>query len=277
MLFDETERVAEAWLYYDQLLEKKLQKITELSGVERDRMIKLNPAEFIEKNRWQRIKGYEYQIIKKWIDANKTDETFLISPEDAEEETAEQIGYKSRTGTSRKIRASKCDLIPVPKEVALDFCVRNHRQSLPHISTAAVYLGLEYRNELVALMGYDSTSGAVRGKKDGYELVRLAIAKGTQVHGGASKLQEACENVLREAGVKRIFSYSNATINSGSVYKKLGFRGGKLDNGQPYVIMNDYRLIRLANLTPYTTNEQLASRHWLKTHIGGNRMWIKDI
>ena len=82
---------------------------------------------------------------------------------------------------------------------------------------------------------------------------------------------------LKEYGVKKIFSYSNATINSGAVYQKLGFRGGKLDLGQPHVIMNDFRLIRLVNLSPFTTNENLAKKHRLKTHIGGNKMWVKDI
>lgn len=277
MLFDETERVEEAWKFYDELLEDKLNRIAELAGVDRQQLKKLNPAEFIEKNRFQKIRGYKYISIKSWIAENKTDDTFLVSPLDADTETSEQISYKARAGVIRKIRASKCEVVPVPKEIALDFCIRNHRQSLPMISAAAVYLGLLYKNELVALMGYDTTSGAVRGNKEGYELVRLAIEKGTQVHGGASKLQTACEDVLRQMGIKRIFSYSNATINNGGVYKQLGFYGGKLDNGQPFVIMRDHQLIRLANLHPYSTDEELALRHQFKSHVGGNKMWIKDI
>ena len=245
--------------------------------MDRQQLKKLNPAEFIEKNRFQRIQNYKYINIKNWIAENKTDDTFLVSPLDADTETAEQISYKARAGVTRKIRASKCEVVPVPKEIALDFCIRNHRQSLPMISVGAVYLGLQYKGELVALMGYDTTSGAVRGSKEGYELVRLAIAKGAQVHGGASKLQTACEDVLRQMGIKKIFSYSNATINNGGVYKQLGFNGGKLDNGQPFVIMRDYKLIRLANLHPYSTDEELALRHQFKSHVGGNKMWIKNI
>ena len=277
MRYNETERVKEAWAFYDEMLEKKLDRIAELSQVSRDHFIKINPAEFIEKSKYQRIDGYQYQSINKWIADHKTDETFLISPLDADEETAEQISYKSREGVGRKIRASKCEVVPVPKDIALDFCIRNHRQTLPHISVNAVYLGLLYHDELVAIMGYDTTTGAVRGKKDGYELVRLAIAKGTQVHGGASKLQKACEDVLRQMGIGNIFSYSNATINNGGVYKQLGFTEGKLDNSQPFVIMNDNRLVRLVNLHPYSTCEELAIRHQFKSHVGGNKMWVKKI
>lgn len=277
MTYDMTKRQADAWLYYDQLLEENIREIAELAGVDKSTMIKLNPAEFCEKNQFQTIRGYNYQNIKNWIAENKKDGVYLISPLDAIKETAEQIGYKQEQTVERKIRASKCEMVPVPKDLALDFCERNHRQTLPHISDKAVYLGLLFKHELVAIMGYDMTSGAVRGTKEGYELVRLAIARRVQIHGGASKLQKACEEVLVKMGVERIFSYSNATINNGGVYEKLGFKCTSLDGGQPFVIMRDNRLIRLANLHPYSTDEELALRMQLKTHVGGNKMWVKFI
>lgn len=277
MSFDVTKRQQEAWQYYDNLLEENIKKISEISGVGTSQMIKLNPAEFCERNKFQTIKGYNYVNIRDWIDEHKKDDTYLISPLDAIEETAEQIGYKSRETVKRKLRASKCEIVPVPKEVALDFCIRNHRQSLPHISDKRVYLGLSFHRELVAVMGYDMTSGAVRGTKEGYELVRLAIRRQTQIHGGASKLEKACEDVMAQMGVKKIFSYSNATINNGGVYEKLGFTCESLSGGQPFVIMQDNRLIRLANLHPYSTDEELALRGQLKTHIGGNKYWVKEI
>ena len=121
------------------------------------------------------------------------------------------------------------------------------------------------------------SNGAVRGRKQNYELVRLAISKGTKIHGGASKLQQACEDTLREMGVSKIYSYSNATINSGAVYEKLGFEGGKIDGGQPFVILNDNRIERLINLHPISTDKALAEQGWLKTHLGGNKMWVKQI
>lgn len=276
-MFDMTERVAEAWSFYDKLLDERLDHIAELSGVDREKLIKINPAEFIEKSKFQVIRGYQYRNIRDWITENKTDDTFLISPCDAPEETAEQIGYKAREAVTRKLRASKCEVNPVPKETALDFFIRNHRQTAPHITRAAVYLGLVYKSELVAVMGYDQSSGAVRGVKEGYELVRLAISRETQIHGGASKLQKACEDVLRRMGVYDIFSYSNATINTGAVYEKLGFHRDRIDGGQPFVICENNEITRLINLYPNSTDKILAAKGRLKTHLGGNIMWTKNI
>ena len=241
-------------------------------------MIKINPAEFIEKNKFQRIENYNYTDIKKWIVEHKTaDDIFLISPEDAIEETAAQISYKTGTEITRVIRASKCEVVPCPTILAQDFFIRNHRQKPPLVRNTAVCYALAYKNEIVAVMLYDIANGAVRGSKKDFELVRLSISKGTQIHGGASKLQKACEGTLREVGVKQVFSYSNATINSGAVYQKLGFTEQRVDGGQPFVILKNNKLERLINLYPHSTDEALALRGQLKTHLGGNKMWTKEI
>ena len=102
-------------------------------------------------------------------------------------------------------------------------------------------MGLVYQDEIVAVMLYDIQNGAIRGKNKAYELLRLSISKGTRVQGGASQLQKASEEVFKEMGVTEIFSYSNATINSGAVYEKL------------------------------------ARHNWIKTHVGGNRFWLKHV
>lgn len=278
MMRDVTQRVRDAWEFYDKLLDKRISEISDISRVSLEHFIKINPADFIEKNKYQSIMGYEYKNIGKWILRAKTnDSTFLVSPLDAVKETAAQVSYKSGTIIDRKIRASKCTCAPVPVGLAQDFFIRNHRQSAPIISSKAICFGLLFRGEVVAVMLYDISAGAVRGKNKKYELVRLSISKGTQVHGGASKLQSACENALREIGAKRIYSYSNATINSGAVYERLGFTCKRADRGQPFVILKNNRLERLINLYPESTDEKLAFHGWLKTHVGGNKVWEKDI
>ena len=141
MKYDMTARVREAWEYYDSVLTERISIISELSGVPEEQLVKINPAEFIEKNAYQEIKGYHFQKIWEWIEANKTDKTYLISPEDAVEETAAQISYKERTEIRRTIRASKCQILPVPDELAQDFFIRNHRQTAPHISKNSVSRG----------------------------------------------------------------------------------------------------------------------------------------
>lgn len=275
---DITQRVREAWSFYDKLLDERIAQISELSGVHVEHFVKINPAEFIEKNKHQSIVGYEYKNIGKWILQTKdSDDKFLISPLDAIKETAAQVSYKSGTIIERKIRASKCVCVPVPVDFAQDFFIRNHRQSAPLISSKAICFGLLFDGEIVAVMLYDISASAVRGKNKKYELVRLSISKGTQVYGGASKLQTACENSLREIGAKKIYSYSNATINSGAVYEKLGFCCKRADGGQPFVILKNNKLERLINLYPESTDEKLAFHGWIKTYVGGNKVWEKDI
>lgn len=277
MVYDITDRVHEIWEYFDKMLDERLDQIAERSGVPRENLIKINPADFIEKTEFQVIRNHKYQKVENFIKENKRDDTFLISPMDAIEETAAQISYKSGTHLDRTIRASKCNVVPIPKEFGLDFFVRNHRQSLPNWKSTAIALGLEYKNEIVAVMQYDISNGAIRGDDHRYELVRLSISKGTMVHGGASKLQKACEEVFTKMGLDEIYSYSNATINTGAVYKNLGFTGTDIEGGQPFVIMEDNSIVRLINLYPESTNEKLAYRGRVKTHIGGNRTWVKKV
>lgn len=274
--YDITEQIQEAWNYYDELLSRNIKEISELSGVSPEKMIKINPAEFIEKNKFQYATGHVYQNIKDFIANNKTDETYLISPVDAIAETANQIGYKENN-VDRTIRASKCKAVPLPKEIALDFYKKNHRQSLPSIRETGLSFGLLYDGELVAAMTYDKSNGAVRGRLKCYELLRLAIAHGTRIHGGASKLQKECEKALRELGETEVMSYSNATINNGNVYRALGFTEAGLDGGQPFVIMKNMELIRLISLFPFSTDRDLARAGRIKTHIGGNKRWTKKI
>ena len=276
---DMTARAQEAWAYYDSLLDDRIRQIAERSQVPPEHFVKINPAEFIEKSRFQTISGYTYQKIDKWIAQHKTDDqTFLISPLDAIEETANQVSYKSDEKIRRTIRASKCEIQPCAEELAQDFFIRNHRQSAPHIGKAAVSFALVYGAEIVAVMLYDISDGAVRGNKGKqYELVRLAISSGTKIHGGASKLQQACEQTMLEMGVNKIYSYSNSTINSGAVYEKLGFHLKQIDGGQPFVIMENFDLVRLVNLHPHSTDRELAKAGRLKTHVGGNKLWTKTL
>lgn len=277
-MYDITKRVWDVWQFYDQVLNERIKKISEISGVGIEHFVKINPAEMIYRNKYQTISGYEYIRIGDWIQEHKTDDkTFLISPLDKIEETANQVGYKSNTTVDRKIRASKCEVVELPTPVAQDFFIRNHRQSPPLVRGSAISVGLVFKGEIVAVMLYDISNGAIRGNNDEYELVRLAIKAGARVHGGASKLQKACEDIFQKIGVTEIYSYSNATINSGAVYKQLGFNEGRISNGQPFVIMEDNRLERLVNLYPDTTDKILAKKGRIATRVGGNKKWIKKI
>ena len=284
-IYDLTDHVRRAWEYYDKLLDVKIQHIHELTGVDKERLIKLNPAEMIrdkEKNLY--IENYHYQKVGDWVAKTKTPDTFCICPIDEEVETANQIAYKTGQ-TERKLRAHKCQLQPIPNAVARRFFIKNHRQSLPNLTTNAINYALVYEGEIVAVMSYDLTGGAVRGlqKADKYELLRLSIKHGTQINGGASKLQKQCEEAIRHWGCTEIFSYSNATINEGNVYKQLGFTQSAIQDGQAWVIERDFSLVRLANCCAShgngkgAKNIDLLRRGAVKVHITANRTWIKDI
>ena len=276
MIYDITDRVKEAWDFYDGFLDRKLEKICELSGVSREQLVKINPAEFIEKNKHQKIEDYNYIKIGEWIKQHKTDETYLISPCDDTEKTAAQISYKE--GNARqKVRASKCKIVPIPNIIAEQFYKKNHRQNVPQLTKASLSFGLVKDGILIGAMSYDRTEGAVRGKLKCYELMRLSFKKDYLVNGGASRLQKHCEEALLELGEEEIMSYSNATINSGKVYRELGFKEKAIDGGQPFVIMGNNKLVRLINLYPNSTDKKLALYGRIKTHIGGNKKWVKKI
>lgn len=199
--------------HYDRVLDEKIDALVERTGIQKERFIRINPCDFLEA-----ISGMIQSNgdIRKYIEKHKTPETFLISPLDAVEETAAQICYKTNR-THIKIRAHKCTAVPIPSRVAQTFYIKNHRQTASVISSESVSFALVYEGEIVACMTYDKTAGAVRGKSraDQYELLRLAIRKGYQINGGASKLQKVCEDALMSIGCFIIFSYSNATINEG--------------------------------------------------------------
>lgn len=277
MLFDATQMEKDARAYYDKMLDAKLDRISELSGVDRAKFGKINPADFIVPTEFIRINGYHYQHIGAWLREHKTDDNYLISPMDDDQLTANQISFKEHINTKR-IRASKCDLEPIPARLALQFFRRNHRQSLPRITSASISYGLIHHGQLMGVMTYDKTAGGIRGHSHAnYELLRLAFAHGVQIMGGASKLEKACEATMAALGEDEIFSYSNATINTGRVYAALGFEPTRIDDGQPFVIMEDFSLRRLIELHPYSTHKALARAHRLKSHVGGNITWTKRI
>lgn len=270
--------ITDARAHFDKLLDEKIDALVERTQIERERFIKINPMDFIET-----ISGLVEcnGKVDDYINKYKTPETFLISPLDAVEETANQICYKTHQECV-KIRAHKCNVVPIPAQVAKTFYIKNHRQSAVNITTDSVSFALVHNNEIVSVMTYDLTGGAVRGrsKKNKYELLRLAIKAGTQVNGGASKLQKACESALLGLGYDEIFSYSNATINEGGVYENLGFQKGKICAGRAYIVMPDFSLIGAA---PFSTkfgsagNTTLRRFSLVKVNIGGNRIWTKHI
>ena len=270
----------ERWERIDKALDDKIAEINKRTGISKDKLIKLNPIEFCANNRYSTEPMNEKWLndLCEFVKTNKADDTYLIAPMDATEDTIKQILYKEHKSEKRE-RAKKYEVVDISPFMAKNFFRKNHRQSLPNISKRAVIKGLRKDNEIFAVMLYDKTQGAIRGtSRDMYELNRLSFRLGTSIMGGAGKLQKACEKSLAEMGEKKIFSFSNATINTGGVYRALGFEKIKLDASNPIVyLQNRETHARLVHLYPYTSLQSCARRGVIICHFSANIYWEKEL
>jgi hypothetical protein len=83
---------------------------------------------------------------------------------------------------------------------------------------SSIRYGLFENNQLMAVMTFGKSRFS---KQYQYELLRLAYAPDISIVGGASKL---FKNFCRDHSPTSVISYSDRTWNTGSVYKKIGFR-----------------------------------------------------
>lgn len=117
-------------------------------------------------------------------------------------------------GCSAKIYARKCNIVTVTSKQSKEFLQANHIQGY---ATSSVQYGLEYNNELVALM----TFGKSRYNKSfQWELIRFANKIGCGVVGAASRL---LSKFKKELNPESMISYSDERWNTGNVYNMLGF------------------------------------------------------
>lgn len=112
---------------------------------------------------------------------------------------------------STKLYARKCNILTdIPK----DFLELNHIQGN---AAASVRLGLEYNNEVVAVMTFSKSRFS---KKYEWELVRFCNKLNIIVVGGASKLLKYFE---RTYNPKSIVTYADRRWSGGELYETLGF------------------------------------------------------
>lgn len=111
---------------------------------------------------------------------------------------------------SKKLFARKCDLKEIDLNTYRDFLQENHLQGF---SYADLRLGLFLENELVQCIGVN-TKGTHSKEA---ELVRMCVKKGYSVQGGFSKL-------LKHTNLKKMISYVDRGIFSGTGYKAIGFK-----------------------------------------------------
>lgn len=122
---------------------------------------------------------------------------------------------KSAFGCNDRIYARKCNVVEVDSKAEKSFLNENHIQGyIP----SSFRLGLEYDNELVALMSF----GKPRFNKHfEYELLRYATKKDISVVGGESRL---FKHLLKASDAKSVLSYCNRSKFTGRSYDRLGFK-----------------------------------------------------
>lgn len=176
VLWNATEDVERLRGHFAEMLRGRIAAISDLSGVPAEFIEPINPCDHLIRNSYIEIDGYPYKNEDKFY-AEKPREIFRVSPLDEPRKTAEQIAYKHNENAVR-IGARKCKVAFVGK-AALSFYSANHRQGLMNTTANAVSAALLHDGEIVALMTYDKTAGGVRGAKRDYELLRLAIKRGS--------------------------------------------------------------------------------------------------
>lgn len=127
---------------------------------------------------------------------------------------------KSQLGQSdKKIYARKCNVEIIDRKEKSSFLNQNHIQGN---DKSQVWIGLRYKNDLVAVMTFCKPR-LVMGKKvnDGeWELSRYCSLISTNVIGGAGKLLKYFELHFTP---NKIYSYADRRWSSGDLYSLLGF------------------------------------------------------
>jgi hypothetical protein len=120
---------------------------------------------------------------------------------------------KSKLNLNNKIYARKCSIVEISSVDKNSFLNANHIQGE---DKSKIKLGLEYENNLVALMTFNKSR---YNKNHEWELVRFCNSKDTNVIGGFSKLLSN----FRVNYKGSIVSYADRRYSNGGVYSKNGF------------------------------------------------------
>lgn len=123
------------------------------------------------------------------------------------------------------------------------------------------------------------------GKNETLKIIYKSVSELTPYANNPRKNDAAVDAVaasIKEFGFKvPIVIDKKGTIAAGhtrlKAAKKLGFEEKNISEGQPFVILENNKLERLINLFPDSTERKLAARGRIKTHVSGNKTWIKKL
>jgi hypothetical protein len=213
-------------------------------------------------------KSWNYHY-RKWALARKAGIELItvFSDEWLYQRTIVENIIRSKLGTGlRNIGARKCKVVTPSRQSSIDFYDSYHLLGSP--TKLPINVGLEYKDELVALMSF------VRNSDHSYELIRFASKN--HIPGGASRLLSSFVNTYHPSS---IVSFSDNRYSQGDLYQKLGFvQVGVVPPMQQYVenYTTKYHKLslnkaKLKKLHPYI---DLEKTEWqILQELGYDRIW----
>ncbi len=186
-----------------------------------------------------------------------------------------------------RIFARKCKVVKITDSKKVkSFFDKYHLQGGFYVSSN-VY-GLEYRNQIVAMMVFThrATGRGLKRDESVYELRRYAAV--CRVVGGPSKLLKAFEREHPE--VREIISFSHNKWFDGKMYERIGFKVVK-ELPPDYCYINSKEKVRskntmmkskmeqeFQNYDPNLTEEENAKNFgWYRYYDCGKKKWVKTI
>lgn len=167
----------------------------------------------------------------------------------------------SKCKLTKKIYARKCIIEDIDFNTYKVFVEKNHIQGF---SSAKIYKGLVYENELVAVMSFGKPR--FNGYECDYELIRYCNKIGYTVIGGFSKLLKTMDEYT-------ILSYANRRWSDGNVYIKNGFKFLKSTKPGFFYHKGEYIKSRYSDMRPLKV---LHDEGWLRVYDCGNLVFVKD-
>lgn len=175
-----------------------------------------------------------------------------------------------KCGRSERVFARKCKIIEPGKKEVDEFLERNHLQGSCVFYKA---IGLEYENELVAVMTYGKPRFS---KKHETEILRYATKNGLTIVGGFSRVLSRLNG--------RIVSYANLRYSNGNLYEKCGFT--RIHDSEPAYWYTDgsqlhhrmkFQKHKIANGRTGTEKELALDDGFFRIWDCGNRVFEKNL
>jgi len=138
----------------------------------------------------------------------------------------------SNGSQSQKIRASKCEVLQIEKDIAEEFIEENHRQG-KIFDQNSYFCGLIYNDEIVAVMQFCSVRTSGMKKRYTQELVRFCVKKNYSISGAAGKL---IKFYIESKNPADFFTYQDTTGLNTDVYEKAGMSFVRQEKIKQYLV-----------------------------------------